>query len=409
MIFTEILRLAFSSLTANKLRSSLTVLGIAVGVFSVIGVMTIINAIYSSIENGVNVLGANSVQISKWPAISFSPNDWQRYRNRRDVTYGVASRFKELMGDSAQVCLTIGRGGQTAIYRDRRTNPNVILIGTDENFVTAYNFDVAQGRNLEADDVAYGRPICVLGSDIAKRLFPDEPALEKLVRINGQNYLVVGVLASKGTSFGQNQDIRILTPLTRFLAVYGRAWRSIGINVQAPNQATMAETQDKAIGCMRIVRGLHPEDPNDFEVFTNQSLIDVFNKIIDVVAVAALIVSSIALVASGVGVMNIMLVSVTERTKEIGIRKSIGAKKRNILLQFLAEAVALSLIGGIAGVLIGVTAGNIMAFAMGMSAVFPWLWTFIGLAVCGGIGVTFGFYPAWKAASLDPIEALRYE
>ena len=160
---------------------------------------------------------------------------------------------------------------------------------------------------------------------------------------------------------------------------------------------------------MRFVRGLHPEDANDFEVFSNESLIEAFNKIADVVAVGALIVSAIALLASGVGVMNIMLVSVTERTKEIGVRKSIGAKKGNILLQFLSEAVALSIIGGTAGICLGVGIGNAVAFAMNTAITFPWLWAGIGLVVCGGIGVIFGLYPAWKAASLDPIEALRYE
>jgi putative ABC transport system permease protein len=408
MLTLEILRLAFSSLRANKLRSALTMLGIAIGVLSVIGVMTIISGMRSSIETGLNVLGANSFQISKWPPF-FSPSTWEKYRNRRDVTYAVAHRFKDLIGDEARVNLQIGRGGQTVIYRDRKTNPNVPIIGTDENFVTAFNYDVIAGRNFGAEDVEYGRPICILGSDVAKRIFPDEDSLGKLIRINGQNYTVVGVLAPKGTSFAGNPDNRVLTPITRFLVIYGRAWRSIGINVQAPNQASLTDTQEKAVGVMRLVRGLHPEDPNDFEVFSNESLIEAFNKIADVVAIGALIVSAIALLASGVGVMNIMLVSVTERTKEIGIRKSIGAKKQSILIQFLAEAVALSVIGGLIGVLVGVGGGDGVALAMNTPVTFPWMWAGIGLLVCGGIGIGFGLYPAWKAASLDPIEALRYE
>jgi putative ABC transport system permease protein len=160
---------------------------------------------------------------------------------------------------------------------------------------------------------------------------------------------------------------------------------------------------------MRLVRGLHPEDPNDFEIFSNESLIEAFNKIADVIAIGALVESAIALLPSGVGVMNIMLVSVTERTKEIGIRKSIGAKKQNILLQFLSEAIALSIIGGTAGITVGVAGGNLVAHFMHTAITFPWAWAGIGLGVCGGIGVIFGLYPAWKAASLDPIEALRYE
>ena len=407
MLIAEIFRLAFSSLTANKLRSSLTVLGIAVGVFSVIGVMTFINGMRGSIESGLNVLGANSFQISKSPAISFS--DWNRFRNRRDVTYAIANRFKDLMGDAAKVNLQIGRSGLVVSYRDRRTNPNVRLMGTDENYVTALNFDIVAGRNLGADDVEYGRPVCLLGSDVVLKLFPDEEALGQGVRMNGQNYTVVGLLAPKGTAFGGNPDALVITPISRFLAVYGRSMRSINLNVQAPSQAELAATQEKSVGMMRLVRGLRPEDLNDFEIFSNESLIDAFNKIADVVSAGALIISAIALLASGVGVMNIMLVSVTERTKEIGIRKSIGAKKRSILLQFLAEAVALSLIGGIAGVAVGVGCGNAAAYFMNTEINFPWMWAGIGLVVCGGIGVIFGLYPAWKAASLDPIEALRYE
>jgi putative ABC transport system permease protein len=407
VLIAEIFRLAFSSLTANKLRSSLTVLGIAVGVFSVIGVMTFINGMRGSIESGLNVLGANSFQISKFPAISFS--DWNRFRNRRDVTYAIANRFKDLMGDAAKVNLQIGRGGQVVSYRDRRTNPNVRLMGTDENYVTALNFDIVAGRNLGADDVEYGRPVCLLGSDVVLKLFPGEEALGQGVRMNGQNYTVVGLLAPKGTAFGGNPDALVITPISRFLAVYGRSMRSINLNVQAPSQAELAATQEKSVGMMRLVRGLRPEDLNDFEIFSNESLIDAFNKIADVVSAGALIISAIALLASGVGVMNIMLVSVTERTKEIGIRKSIGAKKRSILLQFLAEAVALSLIGGIAGVAVGVGGGNAAAYFMNTEINFPWMWAGIGLAVCGGIVVIFGLNPAWKAASLDPIEALRYE
>lgn len=407
MPFVEILHLAFASLRSNKLRSALTILGITVGVFSVIGVMTLINGMRGQIESGLNVLGANSFQISKFPAISFS--DWNRFRNRRDVTYPIANRFKDLMGDSAKVNLQIGRGGQTVIFRDRKTNPNVRLMGTDENYVTAFAFDVIAGRNLGPDDVEYGRPVCLLGADVITKIFPDEEAIGKLIRINGQNYTVVGLLAAKGTSFGGSPDNLVVTPISRFLAIYGRSGRSIGMNVQAPNQESLPETQEKATGMMRLVRGLRPEDPNDFEVFSNESLIEAFNKIADVVAMGALAISAIALLASGVGVMNIMLVSVTERTKEIGIRKSIGAKKQSILLQFLSEAVVLSLVGGLTGVLIGVAGGNIAAAIMNVAISFPWLWAGIGMGVCGGIGVSFGLYPAWKAASLDPIEALRYE
>src|SRR3954469_10512740 len=239
MKIREVVRMAFSSLGANKLRSALTLVGMSIGVFSIIFVMTLINGMRSSIESGLNVLGANSFQISKWPAISFSPNDWMRYRNRRDISYVLAARFKEMMGDSAKVNVQIGRGGQTVNYRDRRTNPNVRLMGTDENYITAFNYDVVEGRNLQIDDVEYGRPVCLMGADVVQKIFPDEDAIGKLIRINGQNYTVVGLLAPKGQSFGGSADNLVVIPITRFLVIYGRQYRSISMNVQAPSQAEL--------------------------------------------------------------------------------------------------------------------------------------------------------------------------
>jgi putative ABC transport system permease protein len=408
MVFSETLRQSFASLSSNKLRSGLTVLGIAVGVFSVIGVMTFISGMQSSIESGLSQLGANSFQIRKYPAINFT-DPRRKFGNRRDITYPMAERFKELIGDSAKVNLQISRGGMRAVYRDRRTNPNLGLTGTDENFVGATSYEVATGRNLQADDVAFGRAVCVLGYDVVQKLFPSENALGQLVRMDGQNYTVIGTLASKGASLGGSQDGFVMIPITRWLMVYGRAWRSISITVQAPGQAELPEMQERSLAVMRLVRGLNAEKPNDFEIFSNESLIEAFNSIANIVAAGALVISAIALVAAGIGVMNIMLVSVTERTKEIGIRKSIGAKKRNIMLQFLIEAVSLSLIGGLVGVTIGVTGGNAVAYFMNTGISFPWIWAAIGMGVCGGLGIIFGLYPAWKAASLDPIEALRYE
>ncbi|RXK55767.1 FtsX-like permease family protein [Oleiharenicola lentus] len=408
MLFTEILKLALDSLKANKLRSSLTMLGIAVGVFSVIGVMTVISGLKGSIESGLNVLGANSFQFMKYPALNFS-DPRQRFANRRDIDYHQAQRFKELMGDQAQISLMLRRGGRVATYMDRRTNPNVMLGGGDENFISSRNYEIAAGRNLGADDVEYGRAVVLLGDELSNKLFPNENPLGRMVRIDGQNYTVVGLLSKKGSSFGQSQDNFAVTPISQFLEAYGRTGRSIAVNIQAKNQAELKAIEEVAVGTMRLVRGLDPEDPNDFEVFSNDSLIEAFNSIANTVAVGAFVISAIALLASGVGVMNIMLVSVTERTKEIGIRKSIGAKKRSILSQFLIEAVVLSMVGGLGGIAVGVIGGNIVAGMLNATAVFPWGWAFGGMTVCSGIGIVFGFYPAWKAASLDPIEALRYE
>ncbi len=408
MIFLEVLRLALSSLSANKLRSALTMIGITVGIFTVIGVMTAVSGVQSKIESGLNVLGAASFQFSKYPAINFS-DPRARFANRRDLDYRAAQRLKELMGESARISVIIRRGGRRAFHADRNTNPNVGLIGTDENYLVSYNYEVAAGRTIGREDVLFARGICLLGEDVRKRLFPNEEAIGKQVRVDNQSYMVVGLLAPKGSSFGQSQDNIIVVPVTRWLNAYGRAGRSVSINVQAPSPEELPAIQEQAIGAFRLARGLDPEDSNDFEIFSNESLIDTFNQAAGTVSIGAFVISAIALLAAGVGVMNIMLVSVTERTREIGIRKSLGARKKTILIQFLLEAVTLSLIGGVAGVLVGIAGGNAAGMLLSAAVVFPVGWAIAGLVVCSGIGIVFGLYPAWKAASLDPIEALRYE
>jgi putative ABC transport system permease protein len=253
------------------------------------------------------------------------------------------------------------------------------------------------------------RSVAIIGQGISSRLFPSETPLGKLIKVSGRTYTVIGLYAAKGSSFGASGDDIIMVPITRFLADYGAENRSINIATQASSQERYNDTLDKAISAMRIVRQLRAEQENDFEIYSNDSLISAFGKVADVIGAGAFVISAIALLAAGVGIMNIMLVSVTERTKEIGIRKSIGARKASILIQFLIEAVAISVMGGLVGILLGVGAGNGIALMLKASLVFPWFWATVGILVCCGIGIGFGFYPAYKAASLDPIEALRYE
>ena len=408
MIFWETIVLAFASLKSNKLRSSLTMLGIAIGIFTVIGVMTAVSGVKSKIQDGLNVLGANSIQITKFPLVDFS-NSRERMGNRPDIRYREAVRFRELMGDAATVSAIIVRGGRRILHGENYTNPNVTFYGADENYLTSYAYEIGAGRPVSPDDVTFARPVCVIGEDVRKRLFQNSEAVGQIVRVDGSTYTVIGVLAPKGSSFGQSLDNRVVVPITRWLNVYGRAGRSISINVQAPSPETLADVHELSIGTMRTVRGLLPEDGNDFDTTTNDSLIRTFDQMLDGVAVGAFIISSIALLAAGVGVMNIMLVSVTERTREIGIRKSLGARKKTVLMQFLLEAITLSMFGGVIGVLLGIAGGNVLGMLLSAKVVFPVGWAMIGMGVCSGIGIIFGLYPAWKAASLDPIEALRYE
>ena len=407
--FSEILRMAWGSVCTHKLRSALTMRGIAIGVFSVIGAMTVITALQASIEEQLNVLGSTSFQISKYPAIH-SHGPVNPFANRRDINIGQAQRAKELLADTgATISLQVAVWGRQVFYEDKKTNPNNRLVGSDEAFIAGRAYNVALGRNITPQDVEFGRAVCVIGADTRDRVIPVGDPIGAVIRVDGQGYRVVGVLERKGELFGQSQDNLVLIPITRYLQVYGRENRSIGINVQARTQAEMGETMDRAFGAMRVVRGLQPEDANDFEIFSNDTLVQAFDKIAKVVGAGAFVISLIALVAAGVGIMNIMLVSVTERTKEIGIRKSLGAQRRAILKQFLIEAMVIAQCGGLIGIALGVGGGNLAAKSMNASAVFPLAWPIIGFLFCSAIGIGFGFYPAWKAARLDPIEALRFE
>jgi putative ABC transport system permease protein len=296
-----------------------------------------------------------------------------------------------------------------ATYNGHKTTPDITFGGTNEYFLQANQFSIDTGRNFTGADVDLSRPVAIIGQELVSRLFPSETPLGKRVKANGRTYLVIGTFATKGTAFGGNEDNILMIPITRFLADFGPERYSINIATAAPTQMEYNATLDRGIAVMRVVRGLRAEQENDFEIYSNDSLIAAFAKIADVISGGAFIISAIALLAAGVGIMNIMLVSVTERTKEIGVRKAVGARKVVILTQFLVESVVLSVTGGLFGILLGTVAGDVLAVVLSASIVFPWGWAASGVIVCTFIGLVFGMYPAWKAASLDPIEALRYE
>ncbi|MDQ3313816.1 MAG: ABC transporter permease [Verrucomicrobiota bacterium] len=411
MQFREIVAMALQSLGANKLRTGLTMTGITIGVFSVISVMTAIGALQNSIESGISFLGSNIFQFAKYPASGGAGGrNAEKYENRRNITYAQALRYSALMeGIAREICLkTFDFKGQ-AVYNGEKTPPSLTVAGSNRSFLTANSYTLAYGRNITDEDVDLARSVAVIGKTIEKSLFPHESPIGKVMKVSGHTVTIIGVLAEKGTSFGQSQDDICVIPITRFFENFGSAQRSVNIATQSFSQETYNRTLDKAIGSMRIARGLKPNEADDFEIYSNDSLKSAFASIAGVVRIGAFVISAIALIAAGVGIMNIMLVSVTERTKEIGIRKSIGARSRDILRQFLTEAVFISEAGGVIGILIGVIGGNVLAAWLEADLIFPFGWALAGLLVCSGIGIGFGFYPAYRAASLDPIEALRFE
>ena len=413
MQFSEIIKMALGSLGVNKLRSGLTMFGITIGVFSVISVMTAIGALQNSIENGISFLGSNIFQFAKYPVnIDAGGNVKKKYQNRRNITYKQAVRYYELMqGEASEICLKcFGRDlkGQ-AVYNGVKTPPSLTVVGTNRGFLTANAFALGYGRNLNDEDVALSRSVAVIGKNIEKHLFPHETPIGKVIRMSGHIYTVVGVLAEKGTSFGESQDDFFLMPITRFFENYGEANGTVNIATQPFSTELYSRTLDKGISAIRIARGLRAEQENDFEIYTNDSLKSAFVSVAGIISIGAFVISFIALIAAGIGIMNIMLVSVTERTKEIGVRKSIGARSKDILRQFLTEAVFISEAGGILGIILGIIAGDLLAAWLKVDLIFPYGWAIAGLVVCSVIGIGFGLYPAYRAASLDPIEALRYE
>src|SRR5213080_5241927 len=322
MRFAEIIKMAAASLGTNKLRSALAMLGITIGVFSVISVMTAIGALQYSIENGISFLGSNTFQFGKYPAnISASGDVQEKFRNRHNITYKQALHYYRLMeGEAREICLkSFGYevNGQ-AVYNGVKTTPNLLVVGTNRSFLTANAFTLGYGRNLNDEDVDLARNVIVVGKMVEKRLFPHESPIGKMVRVTGHTYTIVGILAEKGTAFGQTQDNMCMMPITRFFEDFGSAKRTVNIATQAPSTETYNATFDKAVGAMRIARGLRADQENDFEIYSNDSLKSAFVSVAGIVRIGAFVISLIALLAAGIGIMNIMLVSVTERTKVIG-------------------------------------------------------------------------------------------
>src|SRR5205085_146145 len=413
MRFSETITMALGSLGVTKLRSGLPMFGITIGVFSVISVMTAIGALQYSIENGLSFLGSNIFQFAKYPAnVAAGGNVKKKYQNRRNITYLQGLHYQRLMeGSAREVCLKCFAyevKGQ-AVYNGVKTTPSLLVVGSNRSFLTANAYTLGYGRNLNDEDVDLSRRVIVVGKMVERRLFPHETPIGKVIRMSGHTYTIIGVLAEKGTAFGQSQDDVCIMPITRFFEDFGEARRTVNIATQAFSNDTYNRTFDKGISAMRIARGLQANQENDFEIYSNDSLKSAFVNVAGVVRIGAFVISLIALIAAGIGIMNIMLVSVTERTKEIGVRKSIGARSRDILHQFLAEAVFISEAGGILGIILGVIGGDLLAIWLKADLIFPYGWAIAGLVVCSAIGIGFGLYPAYRAASLDPIEALRFE
>jgi len=424
MQIQESFKMAVNAIRVNKLRSSLTLLGIGVGVFSIIGVMTAMGVLQNAIENGLSDLGTNTFQIQKFP-VTFFHDGRSRFRNRKDITFEQGELFAERMTQAKYIGLESWFGIKQVFHNNDKTNPNIGVVGETVQGFPTNNWTVKLGRAFTNQEVDNAASVCVLGNGVVEKLFERGSPIGEIIKIDGNKFRVIGTIEPKGGFLGGNQDNYLALPLTTAMSLYGKQ-RSINIMVQTRDQESYSDIIELSTAILRTSLHVPPGAEADFAIFSNDTLIKQFNDLTFMVKIGTLGIACIALLAAGVGIMNIMLVSVTERTKEIGIRKALGATKINVLMQFLSESVVFSQIGGVIGIIAGSILGNIVAVLTSAPPILPWnssvaiLSTpivslsalglnIVAIIFCSFIGIVFGVYPAWKAANLDPIESLRYE
>lgn len=413
MQFSENLSQAVQSVRANSLRAILTLLIIAFGIMALVGILTSIDALLFTMNDNFSRMGANSFDIRPGEGTLQSNREGRQEKEAPPITFKQAQEFKERFDHSSSSVSVSGFGtwDATLKYGEKKTNPTVLVFGVDEDYLDIRGYDLETGRNFTNIEQEAGTRMTIVGMDIVNTLFDKNPAkaINQDITVDNRRFTIIGVLKSKGSSMGQSADNRILIPLLAEKYIYGWADKNYTITVAVPSATEMDEALSLATGIMRNIRKLRAAEDNDFETFQSDSLMNMLKENTATIRIATVGIGLITLIGAAIGLMNIMLVSVTERTREIGISKALGATRANIMNQFLTEAVLICQMGGIVGIVLGIGIGNIVALLLGGKFIMPWAWITLGLVTCMIVGLASGLYPALKAARLDPIESLRYE